>query len=217
MIGTAGTIANGPESRPRERDSRVAGFRAVQTTCEAVTRLLQESYRPDLIEPLLSLQFEVYHAEDFKNHMTAGVSLFLYRIHPNSTQRSPMGKPLNGVRRLPQLPLDLHFFLTAWAPRASLQHAIIGWAMRTLEDRPLLPGALLNGVSPGVFDEDETVEITLGQITNEELMRIWDDLSVEYQLSVPYIARVLRIDSLVEQPVDGAVEQRQMVYGVLKD
>jgi hypothetical protein len=180
-------------------------------------RQLEGSYRTDLIEPLLSLQFEVYHAEDFKSHMTAGVSLFLYRILPNSTLRSPVKRFADGSSRTPQLLLDLHFFLTAWAPRASLQHAIISWAMRTLEDRPILPGALLNGVSPGVFDEDETVEITLGQITNEELMRIWDDLSVEYQLSVPYIARVLRIDSLVEQPVDGIVEQRQMVYGVLKD
>jgi hypothetical protein len=181
-------------------------------------RLLQESYRPDLIEPLLNLQFDVYHADDFKNHMASGISLFLYRIYTNPNQRTPLGKPLNGMRRRPPLPLDLHFFLTAWAPRASLQHAIMGWAMRALEDRPTLTASLLNGVSAGVFDDDETVEVAIGQLTNEELMRIWDDLSVEYQLSVPYIARVVKLDSTLE-PLETApaIQQRQLGYGVLKD
>ena len=195
----------------------MAGFRAIQTTCESVMRLLQESYRPDLIESRLNLQFDVYHAEDFKNHMTAGVSLFLYRVHLNSTQRTPLPKPINGIPRRPQLPLDLHFFLTAWAPKASLQHAVLGWAMRTLEDRPALPASLLNGVSDGVFDNDETVDIVGGQLTNEELMRIWDDLSVEYQLSVPYVARIIRIDSMLQPSAESTVRERDFNYGALKD
>lgn len=195
----------------------MAGFRAIQTTCESVMRLLQESYRPDLIETRLNLQFDVYHAEDFKNHMTAGVSLFLYRVHLNSTQRTPLPRPINGTGRRPQLPLDLHFFLTAWAPKASLQHAVLGWAMRTLEDRPSLPASLLNGVTDGVFDDHEAVDIVGGQLTNEELMRIWDDLSVEYQLSVPYVARIVRIDSMLEPTADSTVRKRDFSYGVLKD
>jgi hypothetical protein len=194
----------------------LADFHAIQVTCDAVMRLLQESYRPDLIEPSSNLQFEVYGTEDFKNHMAQGVSLFLYRVHVNGTQRSPLVKdPVGNVRRQ-LLPLDLHFFITVWAPKPSLQHAILGWALRLLEDSPVLSSSLLNGVRAETFRGDETVELVAGQLTNEELMRIWDDLGAEYQLSIPYVARVVRIESLYETAAGEPVRRRQFEYGALK-
>lgn len=194
----------------------MAEFHAIQVTCDAVMRLLQESYRPDLIEPATSLQFDVYGTADFKDHMAQGVSLFLYRVHVNGTQRSPLVKDPVGNMRRQMLPLDLHFFITVWAPKASLQHAILGWAMRLLEDTPTLSSSLLNGVRDDTFRGDETVEVVAGQLTNEELMRIWDDLGTEYQLSVPYVARVVRIESLYELSQGEPVTKRQFQYGALK-
>lgn len=194
----------------------MADFHAIQVTCDAVMRLLQESYRPDLIEPATSLQFEVYGTADFKDHMAQGVSLFLYRIHVNATQRAPLVKDPVGNMRRQLLPLDLHFFVTAWAPKASLQHAILGWALRLLEDNPIMSSSLLNGVREDTFRGDETVELVAGQLTNEELMRIWDDLGTEYQLSVPYVARVVRIESMYELSEGEPVRRREMAYGTLK-
>ena len=194
----------------------MADFHAIQVTCDAIMRLLQESYSPDAIEPATHLQFEVYATEDFRNHMVQGVSLFLYRVHVNSTQRSPLVKDPVGNMRRQLLPLDLHLFVTVWAPKASLQHAILGWTMRLLEDTPVLSSSLLNGVRADTFGGDETVELVAGQLTNEELMRIWDDLGTEYQLSVPYIARVVRIESMYELSEGQPVSQRRFEYGVLK-
>jgi len=194
----------------------MADIHAIQTTCDAVMRMLQESYRSDLIEPQLNLQFDVYSTEDFKNHMTAGVSLFLYRVYVSQNQRTPMIRMSDGKARRPLLPLDLHFFLTVWATKASLQHAILGWAMRILEDRPVIQAPVLNGVRRNVFREDETVEVVSGQLTNEELMRIWDDLPAEYHLSVPYVARVIRIESSLEVSPDSLVQQRQLEYGAVR-
>jgi hypothetical protein len=114
------------------------------------------------------------------------------------------------------LSLDLHFFLTVWAQKASLQHAILGWAMRMIEDRPVMPASLLNGVRGGVFRDDENVEIVAGQLTNEELMRIWDDLPAEYHLSVPYVARIVRIESSLELTSASLVKQRRLEYGALR-
>jgi hypothetical protein len=179
-------------------------------------RLLQESYRPDLLGPSSHLQFEVYGTEDFKSHMAQGVSLFLYRAHINATQRSPLTKNADGNLRRQLLPLDLHFFITVWAPKASLQHAILGWTMRLLEDNPVISSALLNGVREDTFRSDETVELVAGLLTNEELMRIWDDLGTEYQLSVPYVARVVRIESMQEISEGEPVRQRQFEYGALR-
>jgi hypothetical protein len=198
------------------KDTTVASFQAIQTTCEAVMALLRQSYRSDLIEERLNLRFEVYSTEDFKNHMTAGVSLFLYRVYLNANQRAPVRKTGDDVAKRPLLPLDLHFFLTVWAQQASLQHTILGWAMRTLEDHSVMPASLLNGARPGVFNDDETVEIVAGQLTNEELMRIWDDLGAEYRLSAPYIARVVRIESLIEVSAGAPVRRREFGYGVVE-
>ena len=194
----------------------MASIHAIQAACESVMRLFQESYAPDLIEPQLNLQFEVYRTEDFKTHMAAGVSLFLYRVYVNGSQRASVVRDRNGLPQPAPLPLDLHFFLTVWAPQASLQHAILGWAMRTLEDYSTLPAALLNGARPGVFRDEETIEIIAGQLTNEELMRIWDDLATEYTLSIPYIARVARIDSLTPAGDGSLVRRRDLDMATLE-
>jgi hypothetical protein len=85
-----------------------------------------------------------------------------------------------------------------------------------LEDRPVIQAPVLNGVRRNVFREDETVEVVAGQLTNEELMRIWDDLPTEYRLSVPYIARVIRIESSLEVWPDALVQQRQLEYGAVR-
>lgn len=194
----------------------MAGIHAIQVTCDAVARLLQESYRPDLVEPKLNLQFDVYGTEDFKNHMTQGLSLFLYRVHFNQGQRMSHSKTPGGRALRPPLGLDLHFLLTVWGPKASLQHAVLGWAMRMLEDHPVVPASLLNGVRAETFGDDETVEVVAGQLTNEEMMRLWDTLGTEYQLSVPYVARVVRIESSIETATAPPVRERVHNYGAVR-
>ena len=102
--------------------------------------------------------------------------------------------------------------LTVWGREASLQHTIAGWMMRVLEDQPIFPAGLLNAVTPGAFRPDETVEVLLTELTNEDLLRIWDTLVQNvYQLSVPYVARVVRIEST--RPLGeggGLVQEREL-------
>jgi hypothetical protein len=195
----------------------MATYRAVGATCEAVIRLLQQSWRSDLFNGT-DLQFEVYRTRDFASPMDAGVSLFLYRVMVNSVQRTPPSKPGPGGRlRRTQLPLDLHFLLIPWAKDASLEQVIVGWMMRTIEDTPILPAGILNTLTADVFGPDETVEIVSGQISNEELFRIWDVLPIDYQISVPYVARIVRIDSELDLREAGPVLRRELDFGTLKD
>lgn len=138
--------------------------------------------------------------------MDLGVSLFLYRVMINGVQRTPPGRPgPGGKRRRTDLPVDLHFLLTPWAKEASLEQEILGWMMRTIEDYPILSSGLLNSFLPNVFDAEETVEIVPGQMSNEELFRIWDVLPNDVQISVPYVARIVRIASELEQHEGGPV------------
>lgn len=195
----------------------MATYRAVEASCEAVMRLLQQAWRRDLFENR-DLLFQVYQTQDFATPMSTGVSLFLYRVTVNTIQRTPVPRPgPKGRQRRPQLPLDLHFLLTPWADHSSLAQAILGWMMRTIEDTAILPAGLLNAVTDGVFDDDETVEIVAGQMTNEEMFRIWDVLPRDYQISIPYTARIVRIDSNLDLNEAGPVLTKDLDFGVLKD
>jgi hypothetical protein len=195
----------------------MATYRAVEASCEAVMRLLQQAWQRDLFENR-DLLFQVYQTQDFATPMSTGVSLFLYRVTVNTIQRTPVPRPgPKGRQRRPQLPLDLHFLLTPWADHSSLAQAILGWMMRTIEDTAILPAGLLNTVTDGVFDDDETVEIVAGQMTNEEMFRIWDVLPRDYQISIPYTARIVRIDSNLDLNEAGPVLTKDLDFGVLKD
>jgi hypothetical protein len=190
----------------------MASFRAIKVACEAVLKLLSRNYRPEDFNH--ELQFEVYLADNFDQPMIAGVSLFLYRVFPNNSHRIPGGRlDPEGKRYRTQLPLDLHFLLTAWGKDASLQHTIAGWMMRVLEDTPILPAGFLNALDPQVFRPDETLEITLAELSNEEMLNIWRELTEHnFQLSIPYVARNLRIESDRLVKVGEPLQERTFEY-----
>ncbi len=189
----------------------MADYRAVATVTEAVLQLLRSNYVPADFDQ--ELEFKVFTAKDFTKPLNAGVSLFLYRIFPNGVQRNPPGRTTPQGRPLPALlPLELHMLLTVWGREASLQHTIAGWMMRVIEDQPVFPAGMLNAVTPGVFRPDETVEVLLTELTNEDLLRIWDTLVQNvYQLSVPYVARVIRIESARPLAETGGLVQERVL------
>ena len=92
-------------------------------------------------------------------------------------------------------------------------------ALRMIEDSPLLSSGLLNAAAPGAFRPEEVVEIGLAELSNEDLLRIWESMGANaaYQLSVPYVARVVRIESLLPEPGTGGapVQERAPDFGLL--
>ncbi|GHO87633.1 DUF4255 domain-containing protein [Dictyobacter formicarum] len=195
----------------------MATYRAIGATCEAIAQLLQQLWQrnpPDESH----LQFAVYRTADFDQPMDVGISLFLYRVTVSNIQRTPPAKPgPQGYPRRSQLPLELHFLLIPWAKQSSLEQVILGWMLRTMEDYPILPSGLLNMAMPDVFDADETVEIVSGQLSNEEMFRIWNVLPSKYQISIPYTARILRIASETPLYENPPVQIRELVFDRLKE
>ena len=190
----------------------MADYRAIKGVTEAVIYLLRSSYSPDDFNN--ELEFKIFTSKDFAKPISNGASLFLYRIYPNGVHRSPAGRvDRQGQRVQTQLPVELHFLLTIWGKEYSLQHTLAGWVMRTLEDNPILPAGLLNAIEPGIFRDDETVDICLAELRTEDLLRIWDVLGLNlYQLSIPYVARIIHIES-EQQPLadDSVLVQERIV------
>jgi len=173
----------------------MATNRAVEAVCQTLVELLRDEYDPtDFSQPL---EFRVVGSDRLTAGVDAGVTLFLYRIVVNGTERTPEGRLAPDGRRLrPELPLDLHVVLTAWGRDPSLQHQVAGWMMRVVEDHHILPSGLLNRRTPGIFRADEAVELSIAEMPTEDLFRLWELVgNGSYQLSVPYVARSLRIES----------------------
>jgi hypothetical protein len=70
--------------------------------------------------------------------------------------------------------------------------------MAYLDQNPILSGPLLH--PSGGWAPSEAVQMVLGEMTTEEVMRTFDSLPTDYRLSVPYVARVVRVDSRVATP-----------------
>ncbi len=180
-------------------------------------RLLRSSYRPEHFDGN-ELEFRVFGPKDFiSGSIQSGVSLFVYRVMAEGTNRTPGGRRgPNGRVQRGELPLEAHFLLTAWAEDPSLQNTIVGWMMRTLEDTPTLPATLLNAVWSNVFRPDEGLEVVLGDLSTEDLFHIWDVIAEHsYQLSVPYVARVIRIESLLDREPGVPAVERSFAFGSL--
>ena len=199
----------------------MADFRAIRATGEALMGLLQSSYRPEDFNNIVA-DFRMFTSRDFTNNaITNGASLFMYRLYCNGAYRIPPGRiNADGQQTDAQLPLELHFLITLWGGEASYQYELAGWIMRLIEDTPTLPSAILNSTTPNVFHTDETIDITHAELKTEDLFRIWEVLGVNaYQLSIPYVARVVNIESSrpLAEEYDTRVSDRIQNVGVLKE
>ena len=109
----------------------------------------------------------MYQGKDFATsssqaQITTGVSVFVYQVSVNKVQRTL--PPSTPQHRRP-LPLDVWLLLTAWAQNVSTEHTLLGWAMRTIDDNPILSSGFLNAAIPGVFLPEETVELAPAELT----------------------------------------------------
>ncbi len=194
----------------------MATYQAIAATGEAILGLL-EAARPK--PEFANIQFALYQASNFQNApMEDGISLYLYRIATNTTRRNfPPRTDAQGHRYRPSLPLDLHYLLTPWARTAARQQRMLGWAMRALEDTPILPTGLLNhyGTESETFSQNETVELVCEPISLQEIINIWDAFKSNLQLSAAYVARMIAIDSKIEIPEGGRAQTRVFDFGVL--
>jgi hypothetical protein len=140
--------------------------------------------------------------------------LFLYRAPVSGARRQmpssigPGGRPYKRP-----LPIDLFYMLTPWAKTAEMQHLLLGWAMRTIEDSLSLPPSLLNAHFPSdrPFRNDETVELIHDTLSVQDLNNIWEIFGKHnVQVSATYVARVVPIDSQIETGVDGPPAQTRV-------
>src|SRR5713226_1601835 len=184
---------------------RVASFTAISATGKTIERLLNACFAVDKPHPTKSVKAVLVRTDDFDTGSSSSLisqkepalSIFLYRVEVDPVTRAGWAA-VGSFDGRAHLPLDLHYLLTAWADGAEFEQDILGSAMACLETTPILSGPLLYPSS--AWEPNEGIQVGPEDVSTDNLMRIFDSLEASYRVSLPYRARVVRIDGLVAVP-----------------
>ncbi len=193
----------------------MATYRGIGAVGQAIVGLLKEASTDT---EFAAQRFEVFQSTDFSgpNPIQEGVSLYLFRVAVNTSRRNmPPGVGPDGQRFKPPVPVDLYYLLTPWAKSAVKQHRLLGWAIRELQNVPVLPASVLNYYAPerDTFRPSETVELVFETMTPQELEHIVNPVKMTQPLSVCYVARTVMLESTVPHAEAEPVQTRVFDYG----
>jgi len=164
---------------------------ASQTLVELLSNQLRAS------QELGGYTVELYTTKQFKSPADNRISLFLYRVDIDEARRQVELSGANGSASRPlrrfALGLELYYLLTVWGKgSASGEHEMLQACMNVFEEFAIVSGDLLDSNQTD-WEPNESLRITLAQLSNEDMLRLWDSLESPYQLSVSYVVRTVRL------------------------
>ncbi len=189
----------------------MANLRAVHSVGFSLVKYLRNAY-PDDLRRDHPCDFRLVASGEMNGKdvdFGTAVTLYLYRVTVNPYLRNSLHVNAAQQQVLP-LSIDLHYLLTVWADSALAEHTILGWVIRQLYMHQTLSPSDLT--PEGGWEGGDLVQVIPSELSNEDLMRIWDALDPAYRLSVSYIARVVRIEPEVQTETPPAVARR-LRYG----
>ena len=178
----------------------MATYVGISAAGKSVERLLNACFAEEQPIETRTTRATLVRTEDFVKtggplkFSVPGLTIFMYRVDFNKTMRAAWSA-IGNIDGRGHLPLDLHFLITPWADNAEHEQRILGKSMECLETTPILSGPLLYPDPSAGWAPNEGIQIVLEEIATEAVMRTFDSLPTDYKLSVPYIARVIRLDS----------------------
>jgi hypothetical protein len=166
---------------------------AIHSVGESLRTHLDRAYPADL-RAAHACEFRLVSSGELANadEIDGALTLYLYRVTVNEHLRNAR-KPVDALRDVLPLSLELHFLLTAWSRSALTEHTVLAWAMAQLQQHPVLDQSSLS--PEAAWGPDDVVQLVPAELSVEDMMRIWDALVPPYRLSVSYVARVVRIDT----------------------
>lgn len=181
----------------------MAQFQSIAAAGRSLQRYLNHCFAQDEPVTTASTRAVLVRTEDLSptSSSTAigapALSMLLYRVDFNRTMRAAWSAVGHQDGRA-HLPLDLHYLLTAWALNAEDEHRILGRTMQCMETNPHLSGPLLDPAAG--WAAGEGLQVSLAEISTEDVMRTFDTLPLDYKLSLHYVVRVVRVDQADSLP-----------------
>ena len=172
----------------------MANLYAIHSVGASLATWLRNRYPSDLSGDL-ACAFRLLSSADLvtldDNPSNATVGIYLHRVVPNQ-QVGNQRLPGAAADRRPSLALDLHYLITVLAGGALAEQTVAAWVMRELHEHPLLDRSVLS--ADAGWRADEVVHVLPGEMDADQLSRVWESFRRTYRLTLPYIARVVRLD-----------------------
>ncbi len=177
----------------------MADYTAIVETGNAIIELLRENLTPEPIgnRELISL---CSPHESENNQLT----LYLYHIEEeNQSATSGYYQADQTTQRRSPAQFTLRYLLTAHskAPtqlKQADQHRILGAAIQTLRDNPVIPQRCLAG---SIAEERLQLHLSVERVPMEQLLKIWNNTSKDYKASFSLMVNGVTIDSRRERRV----------------
>ncbi len=131
------------------------------------------------------------------------INIFLYQTTIDSAWRN-RDRRRPGESGHPPLALNLFYLITAYAKNTGppelpdlISHKLLGRAMRTLHDHPVLSGAEIKTAlsASDLSEQIEHVRITQQPISLDEMSKLWTTFQSKYRISAAYQVAVVLIES----------------------
>ena len=182
----------------------MADYTALTEAGTALIELLRDNLTPEplgnrelinLCSPHESennqLTLYLYHIEEDAQNMSAGY----YSVDSNTERMRPAR-------------FSLHFLMTphSKAPaqvKEADQYRIMGAAIQTLRDNPVIPQKYLSG---SLAAENAQLHVALERMSTEQLLKIWNNTSKDYKLSAVVTVMGVSIDSRRERRTSRVTE-----------
>ncbi len=141
------------------------------------------------------------------------VSLYCYRVCVDRETR-PGWSAVASVDGIPRLPVRMHFLLAAWDTVVESELAWLGLAAQVLESEPILTGPALD--PSGDWEPGDAIQVVPDDLALDSMSEAFQALTTKYRLSLPYVAKVIRINGRPEPTVEGvAAMARTLANGVV--
>jgi hypothetical protein len=208
----------------------MANLQAITVISKSIVNLLKDAYdredQPGEIKSLVNAaQFVPLRPTELSAldttqppGISVGIVLYLYRITINTSLRNrpPRTDITTGFRYKPSLPVDLHYLLIPVATDADSQQILLAWAMRVLNDDPCLTANQLNVHQIGgeaVFAPNEGIEIVADTLVITDQNALVEPFKPKAQLAMPYVVRMILLDSPVRFNEYEPVQTRGFDFG----
>ena len=165
---------------------------SVHSIGDSLVAFLRNAY-PEPLRTDHPCEFRLISSGELKENKDLGiaVTLYLYRLDIDKHARNnPHPDHLKGTAK--PLSLCLYYIFIIWADTPLVENTLAAWIMSEMNQHPVLDRSILS--NSGGWQPDDQVYIVPVEMSNEDLMRMWEAMTPSYRLSLPYIARVVRID-----------------------
>jgi hypothetical protein len=184
----------------------VAGFKALAAVGRSIVDLLNRRFEellPPAPKPLKAVlagtvDFDQVNANPAAVIQYPAISVYCYRITVDSATR-PGWSSVAYADHIPHLPLRMHLLIAAWDSAVESELEYLGLTAQILEAEPILTGPLLH--TSGDWLPGDAIQVVCDDLALDSMSEAFEALTTKYRLSLPYLARVIRLDA--KQESDG--------------